>query len=444
MSTTRELQEMISARENYDTRKVINRADNVTIGADVLEQIEESGITSEQLDALNVPVFRYKTQITLHGIFPALENSGRLGGYKSLFRNGNGSLGIKYNAIDYAKKKRIYRALHECGYSIEKNSMSWRAELLGASRTSDEKTVLQADIDAFKRMKDGIDTNLFFGNVSVNLYRIPFMGLYFAALEIEIGAVYEKNVNAIIENITGKTVTEIDAAINARELAENERNRIEHEKYEIERAERARRASELAEKINAEFTSAGMVKRDFDIPRAGQSDLWYIVYTKADKWIVSAKNVYRVRVVFKKGNSIQSAHSDFDNLSAAIECYTMRAIDKNAARKFKVHEKITGAWIIPQTKQETSGGSVTVSRASENSQVKENNANSANAVTVQVRRNLEKNGIEIVFSDKPSKRIIDLLNASSFNWHKVNGFWYKRYTDNDLTIANYIASQAGA
>lgn len=55
----------------YDSKNILNKSDKV-ISQSVLENIESEGITSEILDTLGVPVFKYKTQITIHGLFPEL------------------------------------------------------------------------------------------------------------------------------------------------------------------------------------------------------------------------------------------------------------------------------------------------------------------------------------------------------------------------------------
>lgn len=92
-------------------RRVLNTAPT-TVANITAEQIEK-GISLEALEAINVPVYRYGTQITIHGIIPDFEQCYVLG-YKSLTKNQNGSMGIKYVAIDGEKKeilKRVYWAL---------------------------------------------------------------------------------------------------------------------------------------------------------------------------------------------------------------------------------------------------------------------------------------------------------------------------------------------
>lgn len=45
---------------NFDTRKVLNRATDGYISPSLIETIESSGATIEQLEALDLPVFKYR------------------------------------------------------------------------------------------------------------------------------------------------------------------------------------------------------------------------------------------------------------------------------------------------------------------------------------------------------------------------------------------------
>jgi len=164
------LDELLYGSQNFETRKTNNRSHR-TIDPVVITEIEEKGITSEQLKELHVPVFKYKTQITIHGLFPEI-GAGRIGGYKFLIRNQNGSLGVKYNAVDHAKKERIYSYLHHHGYGIDKNSTDWIAYKTGKYQT--EKSALAADVEVFKAAKERINNKLFIGTVTVGVYVNPY------------------------------------------------------------------------------------------------------------------------------------------------------------------------------------------------------------------------------------------------------------------------------
>lgn len=95
----------------FNTRKTLNRSDK-KVPNDILEQIESGSFTCEMIDELanQFPIFRYQTQITIHGEFD-VRRSG-IGQYTNLFQNGNLSLGVKYSAIDTEKIERIRKMLN--------------------------------------------------------------------------------------------------------------------------------------------------------------------------------------------------------------------------------------------------------------------------------------------------------------------------------------------
>lgn len=49
---------------------------------------------------------------------------------------------------------------------------------------------------------------------------------------------------------------------------------------------------------------------------------------------------------------------------------------------------------------------------------------------IQIRRNKEKNGIEILFPAKPGQKLIDKLKAMGFRWSRHQGLWWRRYDEN--------------
>jgi hypothetical protein len=99
--------ESIRVCDDDKARRVLNvSTDQANITADEIE----SGVTIERLGNIGVPVFRYSTQVTIHGLIPDFQPEARPMGYKAVFRNQNGSLGVKYVAIDGAKKKLLVQA----------------------------------------------------------------------------------------------------------------------------------------------------------------------------------------------------------------------------------------------------------------------------------------------------------------------------------------------
>ncbi len=63
---------------------------------------------------------------------------------------------------------------------------------------------------------------------------------------------------------------------------------------------------------------------------------------------------------------------------------------------------------------------------------------------VTVRRNPELNGIEILFSAKPEREVIDRLKAHGFRWSPKNKLWYAKQSDSRISFAESLQQQAVA
>lgn len=107
---------------NYSTPKKLNRSSK-KIPAEIVDKIESGEITSADLVMLSTefPIFKYKTCITIHGSFPDISIQ-HIGGYKNIIQNANGSLEIRYNAIDYKKKSQLYGMIKSHGWSWVRTS----------------------------------------------------------------------------------------------------------------------------------------------------------------------------------------------------------------------------------------------------------------------------------------------------------------------------------
>lgn len=105
--------ESMDCRRDDKARRVANVAPDTV--AEITAEELENGVTLERLDSLNVPVLRYSTQVTIHGKLPAFDVSARPGGYRAVFLNGNGSVGVRFSAIDAEKKELIARVARVSG-----------------------------------------------------------------------------------------------------------------------------------------------------------------------------------------------------------------------------------------------------------------------------------------------------------------------------------------
>ena len=217
-----------------DRKCKLNRL-NKSIDPSVIYEIENNGVTCEFLDTINAPVFKYGTQITIHGLFPAIENGLYIGGYKSIIQNKNLSIGVKYNAIDAEKKARIYGYLSEIGFKVRQNSSEYFAYISSPYFSNIE------DYEKYKKeLTDkisGFDENSFFGYKGVQLYQYPMVG-YFLIAQIEIFSIYEKNIETFLFSGTGKNVSDFDA-LKIKRLEAERIQRIEMEAKWVKEREQA-------------------------------------------------------------------------------------------------------------------------------------------------------------------------------------------------------------
>lgn len=102
----------------YETAKKSNHSAR-PIPQAFVDEIEAGTVTSEALSEIGRawPVYRYLTCLTVHGSFPEIARQ-RIGSYKNIRQNQNGSLEILWTAIDLAKKRRIGNDLKAAGCEV--------------------------------------------------------------------------------------------------------------------------------------------------------------------------------------------------------------------------------------------------------------------------------------------------------------------------------------
>jgi hypothetical protein len=243
------IEDFFSKNTGFDTPKKLNRSTS-KISQELLDEIENSGITSEHLETLGLPVFKYTTQITVHGLFPELGN-GYVGRYKCLIRNMNESLGIKYLAVDKQRKERIYSALHLYGLNTFKDSSHWYAYKLSEHLPTQE--IFTAKVAEYKALAAQIPMDTIVGSINIGGFRHPLFGTIHAQITVSINAVREVAMWNFIEKTTGKTRLEIET-LEAQLKAESEARRAkEHAEYEAKEKIR----SDNKKAMEAQLIAAG-------------------------------------------------------------------------------------------------------------------------------------------------------------------------------------------
>ncbi|MEW6214119.1 MAG: hypothetical protein AB1478_02775 [Nitrospirota bacterium] len=209
---TDEIQQKIAVSDHYDPKHILNTAPTKIIPFSLLQEAEGRGIDSEKLQSLGMPIYFYRTQITIHGIPEG--NIDLVYGYKSIIRNLNGSIGVKYSAIDAFKKMRLSKYLKEYSWSTHRNSTEFYFVLYSAFQQNIESLI--PAIKDFMVIYNRIDRNLFYGQIVLNTYYSNIFG-YYAALILRIGAINSTNVIPLVECITGDSIVEIESKIRQKE-----------------------------------------------------------------------------------------------------------------------------------------------------------------------------------------------------------------------------------
>jgi hypothetical protein len=245
--------ELLFKQENFDSKKKINRSTK-KIDEEILSKIEK-GITSEQLDDFQVPVFKYGGQITIHGVFPKTYQALRIGGYKNIFQNKNLSLGVKYDALDFEKKKRIYIAFrYLCGFHIEHSSKEYCAYKM--IEVKDKEDALKQEAEN-KPFMDKIDIKL--GSKRMYFSKVNYWGMikYYLVMVIHINAIYEKDIPGFFLKTFGRSEADIYAEM--KKLAEEkevENNRLREEREKAEKIEKEKEKT-LCDKEKARLSGLG-------------------------------------------------------------------------------------------------------------------------------------------------------------------------------------------
>ena len=251
--------ESFFSTSNYDTKNITNKGDK-EISQQVLTDIENKGVTLEMLEGLGVPVFKYRTQITIHGYFPELCKQ-YLGGYKMLFQNKNLSIGMKWQAVDYSKKAKIYDYVRRfCGgWQLQRTSSEFF--IYKTSKIFNDKETYKQFLETAKQEIAHVNNKLFFGNSEIYLSRTLWGG-YYLVTYINIGAILEANVLPCIENICQASITDIEVNFEERRVKAEQEEAQRKQEREKEIEERKAKQAPLLEAAREMLTSAGFVLQE--------------------------------------------------------------------------------------------------------------------------------------------------------------------------------------
>ncbi len=215
----------LECRRDTKARRRINDNPNTIINI-TAEEIEK-GVTLEQLNEVNTEVHCYGGQLTIHGTMPDFNPNARVNGYKFLFQNGNGSIGVKYGAVDGDKKAIIAKVakLVNNGWHTHLNSQGF--ELCRNFYVKDETQRQTAKDNTIAAMKS-IPGDKFFG--SIYAYTLMYgMGYGICA---DIGAIPESELWSFISimfNVDETQVIELERIQKEKEIADNLAYKLQRE-----------------------------------------------------------------------------------------------------------------------------------------------------------------------------------------------------------------------
>jgi hypothetical protein len=199
---------------------------------DEVRRLDSGELSIEDLDRLfakKARIFRYRTQITIHAVFPR-EVESRVNGYAHLTNNKNGSVGVRYGAIDESKRRRLSRFLTYEGFLYVRDSS--HHDFIHSKTFSDREEALGYIAELKSKYDYGALRSLIYGNIDI--YGYAAWGRYYVQLVITVNAIPEKNIPEFLRLLGCKSEEEI-AEIEKRKLDEHRRDCERREKEREER-----------------------------------------------------------------------------------------------------------------------------------------------------------------------------------------------------------------
>jgi hypothetical protein len=254
--------------QQWDTPKKLNRSER-PVPEHVVADIEAGRFTYANMQELKrqFPVYTYRTCMTIHGSWPEVSRT-RIGGYKNIHQNANGSLEVMWSACDTEAWKEVGNQLKAAGskYSIQQDSRG--RTLVSMKRITSETTAEQlkqiADdyISAAERVR-GVN---FIG--STHVYTAADVFSKFLVHATHLCMIPESEIRNFVRAVTGMDEEQLKAAEEetAREQA---RQRQETEDYLKEARERREQEAARLREIAAPMQVQIAHLQECNDPRTG-------------------------------------------------------------------------------------------------------------------------------------------------------------------------------
>lgn len=213
---------------NFATPKKLNRSSK-PIPQQYIDSIEGGEVDSSMIKEISkiVPVFVYKTCITIHGNLPEIQRS-VVGYYKNLIQNKNNSLEIRYSAIDHQIKQQLHKYI-QADWSKQCDSTKG-IYFVKTQRTEDKET-------AYKILKEqnNFIHNLKFTGMKAKIFvsGYVYFGMYYVSTTM-CPLLIESEPIVIAHELTGKPIETLKAEQEQRNKEDEDRAK----KYELDRIRR--------------------------------------------------------------------------------------------------------------------------------------------------------------------------------------------------------------
>lgn len=244
---------------------------NANIPDSVIQNID-NGITLEQINDLianGYDIYKYQTQITLHGICNSLTTD-TVGQYKSIILNKNKSIGIKWIAVDRQKKLQICDTLYFFGWSRVQNSTELHP--CKCERVADKQQAIDK-ANEYRALIEKIDKTLFYGDA--NIFIAPYCGMYYVVLELRINGIMQENISVLLNQLTDSTEQERNDKIKEIKDQREKEYQLSQEKHRIEREKQDKEDKEKTSNLEKELKDAGYVKTTSD--KLKKNDIFCII-----------------------------------------------------------------------------------------------------------------------------------------------------------------------
>ncbi len=277
----------------------------------------DNGTTIENLIELskkfNLPIFKYQTQITIHGIFNELEFN-YCYGYKHIFQNKNKSIGIKYGAIDEVKRQSLKKQLNYIGFYYSRSSNEQNFTITKRSfNINDAKN----DVIELQKTLKKIDNSLFYGGS--NIIQGTYMGAIYSVLNLTINAIEQKNIDLFLKKLG---LTKEFIKNKEREI---EQQKIEREKrFEAQRLDRDKKKQKLAVELqkikDKDFKNFSLEAPEVDKIYINAKFNWdnKLIYTLTKLIPKGRKKIQRY--LQREYNSFNEAFKDLKNFHEYDSC----------------------------------------------------------------------------------------------------------------------------